>query len=75
MEKATDGNIKSRLTIFSSNRSSFRSVTIFLRIYKLFFQDSFSALFLSHWQRHWWETWVQTAAGVRTEADGGRNQC
>ena len=54
MEKATDGNIKSRLTIFSSNRSSFRSVTIFLRIYKLFFQDSFSALFLSHWQ-HWWE--------------------
>ena len=34
---------------------------------------SFSALFLSHWQ-HWWEIWVQTAAGVRTEADGG-NQC
>ena len=41
MEKATDGNIKSRLTIFSSNRSSFRSVTIFHRIYKLFFQDTF----------------------------------
>ena len=41
MEKATDGNIKSRLTIFSSNRSSFRSVTIFLRIYRSFFQDTF----------------------------------
>ena len=41
MEKATDGNIKSRLKIIIYNRSSFRSVTIFLRIYKLFFQDTF----------------------------------